>query len=85
MEREEFMKLTDILLTEEEITFTYDNHFIHVQESCEGGYDGSVYNSKEEYENAEDPIDGGSCETIVAIAAIEFFMDIARDLTEKGL
>ncbi len=85
MEREEFMRLTDILLEEEEVTFTYENHFIHIQERCEGGYDGSVYASEEDYENEMDCLDGRQVETIVAIAAVEFFIDISRDLTKRGL
>jgi len=73
------------LLENEEVAFTYDNHYIYIQEGCEGGYDGSIYASKEDYENEVDCLDGGVCETIVAIIAVEFFTDISRNLTERGL
>lgn len=33
-----------------------------------------------EYDNAEDPIDGGVCDSDVVINVIEFFTDISRDL-----
>jgi len=85
MTLKENSKIVNTLLEEEEVTFTYENHFIHIQESCEGGYDGSVYASEEDYNNEEDCLDGGQVETIVAIAAVEFFTDISRDLTERGL
>jgi len=85
MTLEENSKIVNTLLEEEEVTFKYENHFIHIQESCEGGYDGSVYASEEEYENEEDCLDGGVCETIVAITAVEFFLDISRDLTKRGI
>jgi len=85
MTLEENTKIVNTLLEEEEVTFKYENHFIHIQESCEGGYDGSVYASEEDYKNEMDCLDGGQVETIVAIAAVEFFTDISRDLTKRGL
>ncbi len=63
----------------------YDNHFIYIQERVEGGYEGDVYESKKDYENGEDCLDGGICESIVAFIAIEFFLDISRDLTNQRL
>lgn len=85
MKREEIFKIVDELLKNEEVAFIYDNHLIHIQEHSEGGYDGSIFKSEEEYENKEDCLDGGICETIAAITAIEFFMDISRDLTDMEL
>ena len=78
MNLNKYMKITEELLTNEEVEFFYDNHFIVIQESVEGGYDGSVYLSKEDFEQDNDCVDGGYCETIVA--AIEFFIDISRDI-----
>ena len=82
MNLKENAEIVETLLTDEEVTFTYDSHFIHIQEHSEGGYEGSIYNSKEDYEEGIDPLDGGVCETIVAITALEFFTDISRDLSE---
>ncbi len=84
MKRDELFEIVDTLLKNEEVTFKYDNHFIHIQEHSEGGYDGSVYSSEESYENEEDCLDGGICDTIAAVAAIEFFTDISRDLSNRG-
>ena len=80
MNSEEFMKIVEELLTNEEVEFSYDNHFIVIQDSSEGGYEGSVYLSKEDYEQENDCADGGFCETIVAVAAVEFFIDISRGI-----
>ena len=80
MDSIEIGKIVNELLETEEVTFTYNNHFIHIQESTEGGYDGSVFNNEMEYDNAEDPIDGGVCDSDVLIDVIEFFTDISRDL-----
>ena len=85
MNSKELGKIVSELLENEEVTFTYDNHFIYIQERAEGGYEGDIYESEKEYEAGEDCIDGGICETIVAVIAIEFFTDMARDLTERGL
>jgi len=85
MNSKELGEIVSELLENEEVTFTYDNHFIYIQERVEGGYEGDIYKSRTEYEAGEDCVDGGICETISAIAAIEFFTDIERDLTERGL
>ena len=85
MNLEENTKIVNELLENQKVTFTYDNHFIHIQEHSESGYDGSVFNTQKEYDNQEECLDGGVCETIVAVIAVEFFMDIARDLTERGV
>lgn len=86
MEREEYFKIVDILLTKEEVTFTYNNHFIYMQERVDGGYEADIYNSEEDHENELiDPIDGGIFETIVACVAVELAFEISRDLTERGL
>ena len=78
-------EIVETLLTEEEVTFTYGKHFIEIFECSEGGYEGSVYASEKAFENEEEPLDGGTVETIVACVAIEFFIDISRELTERGL
>lgn len=85
MDSKELGKIVSELLENEEVTFNYDNHFIYIQERAEVGYEGDIYESKKEYETGEDCVDGGVCETIIAIVAVEFFTDIARDLTERGL
>jgi len=85
MNREEFMRLTNILLEKEEVTFVYDDYFVEIFEHSEGGYEGNIFNSKEDYENELDPIDGGVIDTVVAIVSLEFFMDIARYLRDKTL
>ncbi len=77
--------LIDQFLTEEEIGFTYKKYFIFIQEHSEGGYDGSVYSSKEDYENEEDCLDGGVCESLLAFIAINFFKEIADDLELKEM
>lgn len=37
MDSIEFGKIVNKLLETEEVTFAYNNHFIHIQESTEGG------------------------------------------------
>ena len=85
MNKEQYFKIVDSLLINEEVTFTYDKHFIYIQERVDGGYEGDIYESKEAYENDEECLDGGVCESIVACVVIEFFMDIARDLTKARI
>ena len=80
MTTQEYTKLTKILEEQEEVAFTHNNHFIFVQTCSEGGFDGSVYNSKDEYENEEEPLGGGVTETILECVALGFFIEISDNL-----
>ena len=72
--------LTKVLEEREEVGFNYNNHYIYIQTHSEGGFDGSVYNSKTEYDNEQECIDGGVCEEVLACVAIDVFIKIADDL-----
>ena len=84
MTTQEHIDLTKELEENEEVSFNYNEHFIHIQTHSEGGFDGSIYNSEDNYRNDEDCIDGGICEAILECVAIGFFMEIADDL-QRGV
>jgi hypothetical protein len=77
-------KIIHILLAEEEVLFHFNNHYIYIQERVEGGYEGDIYTSEEAFDNGEDPLDGGICESVSALTSIVYFLDISRDLEARS-
>lgn len=73
--------LAEQLKKEKEITIEHKQFTIYIQESCEGGFDGSVYLKKDYLENEDEAevLDGGLCESEDELTAIKFFLDIAID------
>jgi hypothetical protein len=76
-------EIVNKLLEQEEVLFHYNNYYIYIQEKVDGGYEGDIYESEEAFDNGENPLDGGICDSIVAIAAIEFFKEICEDLKKR--
>ena len=73
------------LLKYQEVKFMHDSHFIYIQERSDGDYEGDIYYSQKEYKQDEGSIDGGICTTFIPEIAIEYFIDLADDLTKRGL
>ena len=80
MTTQEHIDLTKALEEHEEVSFNYNEHFICIQTHSEGGFDGSIYNSEDNYSNDEDCSDGGICEAILECVAIGFFMELVDNL-----
>ena len=76
-------KISEKLLENEEVLFSFNGYYIYIQERVEGGYEGDIYASEEAFDNGEEPIDGGVCEAILPFIAIEFFKEVANDLKRK--
>ena len=72
--------LTKVLEEREEVDFNHNNYYIYIQTHSEGGFDGSIYNSKAEYDNEEECLDGGVCEVDEAYVEIDVFIQIADDV-----
>ncbi|OHE17327.1 MAG: hypothetical protein A2540_04730 [Sulfurimonas sp. RIFOXYD2_FULL_37_8] len=73
------------LLKHQEVKFKHDSHFIYIQERSDGDYEGNVYYSQRDYREDESSIDGGICTTFIPEIAIEYFIELADDLTKRGL
>jgi hypothetical protein len=73
-------EIVDTLLKNKEVSFNYKNHFLYVQERADGDYECDIYESKSDFENEGEIIDGGICETIIAAVAIQFFIDTIEEL-----
>ncbi len=73
------------LLKHQEVKFKHNNHFIYIQERSDGDYEGDIYYSQKEYKQDESSIDGGTCTTFIPDIAIDYFIEIADDLTKRGL
>ena len=83
MTQETVEKITDWLIKNEEVLFSFNGYYIYIQERVEGGYEGDIYASEEAFDNGEEPIDGGVCDTEVPFIAIEFFKKVANDLKRE--
>ena len=73
------------LLKYQEVKFKHDSHFIYIQERSDGDYEGDIYYSQKEYKQDEGSIDGGICTTFIPDIAIDYFIELADDLTKRGL
>lgn len=74
------MDMAEYLENGEEITLHEGNFIITIDCGSEG-YNGNLYLSKEDLEN-EEVFDGGICDG-TAEDAIEFFIDLAREHSER--
>ena len=83
MKPETLERISNILLEKEEVLFFFNNFYIYIQERVEGGYEGDIYASEEAFDNGEEPIDGGVCDSILPYIAIEFFKDMTKDLEAR--
>ena len=76
-------KIVKTLEEQEEVLFTYKNHYIYIQERIEGGFESDIYESEQSFDNGENAIDGGICDSILATVAIEFFIEMVNELINK--
>lgn len=76
-------KISEKLLENEEVLFSFNGYYIYIQERVEGGYEGDIYASEKSFDNGEEPIDGGVCDSELPFIAIEFFKEVANDLKGK--
>lgn len=76
-------KISNILLEKEEVLFSFNGFYIYIQEKVDGGYEGDIYASEVAFDNGEEPIDGGVCDSVLPFVAIEFFKDMIRDLKAR--
>jgi hypothetical protein len=73
------------LLKHQEVKFKHNSHFIYIQERSDGDYEGDVYYSQRDCREDESSIDGGTCTTFIPEIAIKYFIELADDLTKRGL
>ena len=73
-------KISNMLLEKEEVLFSFNGFYIYIQEKVDGGYEGDIYESEEAFDNGEEPIDGGICDSVLPYIAIEFFKEMTEDL-----
>jgi hypothetical protein len=69
------MKEVEILREKGEVLFSFKEKYIYIQERTDGSYEGDIYESEAAFDNGEDPIDGGICETNDPETAIQFFKE----------
>lgn len=60
---EEAISRTDL-----EVAFHHNDCYIHIFAASDEGYMYDIYESKEDFENAKDPIDGGQCTSTLSNA-----------------
>ena len=73
-------KIIKKLEEQEEVLFTYKNHYIYIQERVDGGFEGDIYESEKAFDNGEDALDGGICDCQTATEALQFFQDMVHEL-----
>ncbi len=76
-------KISEKLLKEEEVLFSCNGFYIYIQERVAGGYEGDIYESEAAFDNGEEPIDGGVCDSVLPFVAIEFFKEMTEDLKAR--
>ena len=73
-------KISEKLLENEEVLFSFNGFYIYIQERVDGGFEGDIYESEAAFDNGEEPIDGGVCDSVLPNVAIEFFKEMTEDL-----
>lgn len=70
-----FEKIAAFLKEQGEAAFGYSDKYIFIQERVDGGYEADIYDSKTDFINEVEPMDGGIFESENTMEALEFFTE----------